>query len=97
MTITITPKEYEAIFQVLDQVYTDIEAASNEEYLESMALITKHVEDVLDKYRRAKQKAVEYQQVRAYVSQQNRGRMFRAKDIDKMTRALIKRCNGKKD
>lgn len=90
MTITITEKEYEAINQVLDQVCTDYEAASDEGYLQSMGEMIKLVKNVIAKYKKARQKANYYQLVRAEVSRHNRGRCMRACDIDKLTRKYIK-------
>lgn len=91
MTITITEKEYKAISQVLDQVCTDYEAASNEEYLEIMGENIKLVNNVIDKYRKARQKANEFQDVRAFVASKHRGRGLRAKDIDAIARNLMKK------
>lgn len=91
MTITITEKEYDAIDEVLDQVCTDYEAASNEEYLKSMGEQIDLVRNVLLKYKKALQKAVEFKQVRAYVSEQNRNKCLHPRDIDRLTRKLIKK------
>ncbi len=93
MTITITEKEIEAISAVLDQVCTDYEAASNEEYLESMGKMIDLVHGVLNKYKKARQKAADFQQARAYVAEHNRN--LRARDIDKLTRQLLKKINQK--
>lgn len=90
MTITITEKEYEAICQVLDQVRTDYEAASDEEYLKTMGENMDLVNNVIDKYRKARYKANTFQQIRAEVSRHNRGRCVLAKDIDKMARKIMK-------
>ena len=91
MTITITEKEYEAISQVLDQVCTDYEAASDEDYPESMGESIKLVNNVIAKYRAARVKANEFQQARAYVSNHNRNRGLRPRDIDKITRQFMKK------
>lgn len=95
MTITITEKEYAAIEQVLDQVCTDYEAASDEDYLRSMGESIKLVNNVIAKYRKARYKANEFQSVRAVVSRHNRGRCMRARDIDKLTREYIKKLKEK--
>lgn len=89
MTITITEKEYDAISQVLDQVNTDYEAASDEDYLKTMGENIKLVNNVIMKYREARQKANEFQSYRAEVSRRNRD--MRPRDIDKLTRKLIKK------
>ena len=61
MTVTITDKEFDAICEVLDQVETDYEAASNEEYLEKMSETINLVKNVIKKYKKARQKADEFQ------------------------------------
>lgn len=90
MTITITEKEYIAITQVLDQVNTDYEAASDENYLKTMGESINLVNNVIDKYRKARYKANTFQQIRAEVSRHNRNRCVLAKDIDKMARKIMK-------
>jgi len=90
MTITITAKEYDAINEVLDQVRTDYEAATNEEYLESMGETMSLVRNVLEKYRKARQKAADFQMARAYVAERNRNKGLRPRDIDKLTRQLLR-------
>ena len=95
MTITITKKEYDAIVQVLDQVCTDCEAASNEDYLEYMEKTIALVNNVIRKYKSARKKAVDFQQVRAFVAERYRNRGLRPRDIDKLTRQVLKKI--KKD
>jgi hypothetical protein len=95
MTITITKKEYDAIVQILDQVCTDYEAATDEEYLESMNKTIALVNNVIRKYKSARKKAVDFQQVRAYVAERYRNRGLRPRDIDKLTRQVLKKI--KKD
>ena len=91
MTITITEKEYEAINEVLDQVRTDYEAASNEEYLQSMGETMSHVRNVLEKYKKARKKAADFQMARAYVAERNRNKGMRPRDIDRLTRQLLRK------
>ena len=88
MTITINEKEYEAITQVLDQVCTDYEAASDEAYLIDMGENIKRVNDVIEKYRKARSEANQFQYYRAIVSKKNRN--LRPRDIDTLTRRWIK-------
>lgn len=90
MTITVTEKEYQAIRQVLDQVCTDYQAATNEEYLKTMGENIDLVNNVIDKYKKARYKANTFQQIRAEVSRHNRGRCVLAKDIDKIARKVMK-------
>lgn len=91
MRITITEKEYNAIHAVLDQVETDYEAASDTDYIKTMGESIDHVNKVLRKYKAAIQKAKEFQHARAYVAEKNRNRGLRARDIDRITRQVIKK------
>ncbi len=90
MTITITDKEFDAINAVLDQVVSDYEAATNEEYIAETSANIDLVQNVLDKYRKAKCKARDFQSVRAYVAEKQRGKL-RPRDIDKLARKLQKK------
>jgi hypothetical protein len=94
MTITITEKEYTAIAEVLDQVCTDYEAASDEEYIQSTAVAINLVQNVIRKYKKARQRANEFQQARAYVAERNRNRGLRPRDIDRLTRQVLKKINN---
>ena len=96
MTITITEKEFDAIRAVLDQVETDYEAASDPDYLKTMGESIDHVNNVLRKYKSARQKANEFQQARAYVAERNRNRGLLARDIDRLTRQVIKKIKEEK-
>lgn len=96
MTITITEKEFDAIRAVLDQVETDYEAASDPDYLKTMGESIDHVNNVLRKYKAARQKANEFQHARAYVAERNRNRGLLARDIDRLTRQVIKKIKEEK-
>ena len=96
MTITITEKEFDAIRAVLDQVETDYEAASDPDYLKTMGESIDHVNNVLQKYKAARQKANEFQQARAYIAERNRNRGLLARDIDRLTRQVIKKIKEEK-
>ena len=96
MTITITEKEYDAICEVLDQVETDYEAASDEEYLESMGKTINLVHNVITKYKKARHKAADFQIARAYIVQHNRNRGLRPRDIDRLTRQLLRNIKTEK-
>lgn len=91
MTITITEKEYDAISFALGQVQTEIEGASDEEFLDMACKATEALYNVQEKYRKARMKANYFQSVRAEVSRHNRNRGLRARDIDAMTRQVIKK------
>lgn len=91
MTITITAKEYDAICEVLDQVETDYEASSDEEYIESMGKTIDLVRNVITKYKKARQKAADFQMARAYVAERNRNKGLRPRDIDRLTRQVLRK------
>lgn len=91
MTITITEKEYDAISFALGQLQSEIEAASDEGFLDMAEKATEEIYKVQEKYRKARMKANYFQSVRAEVSRYNRNRGLRARDIDKITRQVIKK------
>lgn len=95
MTITITEKEYNAIHAVLDQVETSYEGASDPDYLKTMGESISLVYSVIRKYKKARGKANYFQSVRAEVSRHNRNRGLRPRDIDKLTRKVIKKIKEK--
>lgn len=89
MTITITEKEYAAMKDVFDQVRTDYQGASNEEYLEKMGESLDLVRDVLDKYVKARARANEFNILRGIISKKYHG--MQPRDIDRLTRLCLKR------
>lgn len=91
MTITVTEKEYDALHTVLEDTRSNYEAASDESYLKSREEAMNLIENLIEKYRKARYKAEEFKQVRAYVAERNRNRCFRPRDIDKMARQLLKK------
>ena len=96
MTITITEKEYEAISFALGQLQTEIEAASDEGFLDMAEKATSAIYNVQKKYREARAKAKYFQSIRAEVSRHNRNRGLRPRDIDKLTRKVIKKIKEEK-
>lgn len=91
MTTTITEKEYDAICFAINQVEIEVEAASDESYLNEANDALSHLYRVCEKYKKARKKATEFQFVRAEVARRNRNRGLRPRDIDKLTRQVIKR------
>lgn len=91
MKITITEKEYDAISFAIGQVEVAVEAATDEEYLAEAEVHLKALYAVMEKYKKARQKANEFQYVRAEVARRNRNSGLRPRDIDKLTRQVIKR------
>ena len=91
MTITITEKEYDAISFAINQVETALEGASDENYIEDANTQLELLYRVMKKYKKARHKANEFQYVRAEVARRNRNRGMRPRDIDALTRKLIKK------
>ena len=89
MLINITEKEFYAIIEILDQVMTDYEAASDTDYLKKTEEAMKLIDNIIRKYKSARQKNEEFKQIRSYVAARNRG--LRSRDVDKLTRILIKK------
>lgn len=94
MTITVTAKEYDAIDNMLEQVRSDYEAATDQDYINFMRYRIVLVQNVLNKYRAAKRKALEFQQVRAYVASRNSNKRLTAREIDKLARKLYKKLKN---
>lgn len=91
MTITISEKEYDAICFAVSQIETEIEGASDEGYLEDACRHQSALYRIMDKYKKARSKAMEFQCVRAVVAEKNRGRCLRPRDIDAMARKLLRK------
>lgn len=96
MTITITDKEYEAISFALGQLQTEIEAASDEGFLDMAEKATSAIYNVQKKYREARDKAKYFQSIRAEVSRYYRNGGLSTRYIDKMTRQVIKKIKEEK-
>lgn len=88
MTITITEKENDAISFAICQVENELEAATDEEYVEEANAQISALYNIMEKYRKAWKKAKYFQMVRAEVSKRNRH--LRPRDIDKLTRKIMK-------
>ncbi|MBQ7179927.1 MAG: hypothetical protein IJR87_01390 [Bacteroidaceae bacterium] len=95
MTITITEKEYDAIAFALTQIGTEVEAASDETYIADAGECCDALYKIMERYKKARYKAREFQNVRAVVAERNRGRCIRPRDIDKMARIYLRQL--KKD
>lgn len=90
MTIAITEKEYDAIAFALGQVETEMEAAEDETYISDARECCNNLYNIIAKYKKARYKAREYQEFRAAVAELNRGQNLRPRDIDKMTRCVLR-------
>lgn len=90
MTITITEEEYEAISFATTQLESEIESALDENFLNNAKNSLIALYRIIEKYKKARYKAREFQGVRALVAEKNRGNCLRARDIDAMTRKFIR-------
>ena len=90
MTITITEEEYEAISFAATQLESEIESALDENFLNNAKNSLSALYRIMEKYKKAKYKAREFQSVRALVAEKNRGRCIMARDIDRMTRKFMR-------
>lgn len=90
MQITITQVEYEAISFAISQIRTEIEGASNEVFIKDACNYQSALYRIVEKYRKARYKAIEFQEVRAMVAEKNRNLCLGARDVDKIARSLLK-------
>lgn len=91
MTITITEEEYNAISFAITQIETEIEGANDETFINDASNSQSALYRIMEKYKKARYKAREFQEVRAVVSEKNRGHCLRARDIDAMARKLLRK------
>lgn len=84
MTITITNKEYEAISFAATQLESEIESAINENFLNNAENSLSDLYRIMEKYKKARYKAREYQDVRRIVAEKNKGRCLIPREIDKL-------------
>lgn len=86
MTITITNEEFDAICFAIDQIENEIECASEESYIDDATHRKSALNRIVEKYRNARYKANEFQDVRRIVAEKNKGRCLMPRDIDKLAR-----------
>ena len=90
MTITITEKEFKAIAAIQDQVMTDYEAASDENYLATMGVELDLVSSVLTKWLKARKRAETLKVIKAVIRQEKREAGEPIGNIDKLARRILK-------
>lgn len=90
MTITITEKEYDAVSFAINQIQSEVEGANDEIFLDDAYRHQSALYSIMEKYKKARYKAREFQAVRAEVSRRNRNRGLRPRDIDVLTRRLLR-------
>lgn len=90
MRISITEKEFDAICFGLSQIESAIEAASDEEYIESANEACDHLDNIVDKYQKARVQANELNDARCYV--RSRNMWMTQAEVDRIARKVIKRA-----
>lgn len=90
MTITITEKEFNAIAAVRDQVRTDYEAASDENYLATMGVELDLVSTVLDKWLKARERAEKLKIIKAVILQKKRAAGEPFGNVDRLARRILR-------
>ncbi len=91
ITITITQEEYEAISFAATQLESEIESALDENFLNNAENSLSALYRIMEKYKKARYKAREFQEVRAVVAERNRGRCLRPRDIDALARKVLRK------
>ena len=86
MTITITNKEYEAISFAATQLESKIESAVDENLLNNAENSLSDLYRIMEKYKKARYKAREFQDVRRIVAEKNKGKCLIPREIDKLAR-----------
>lgn len=87
MNITITKKQFEAIYFGINQIQGDLEAASDEDYIKDANEALEQLFEIVEKYKVARVKANELNEARRYIRSKN-GWLPQAK-VDKMARLLL--------
>lgn len=95
MTITITQVEYEAISFAINQIESEVEAASNKAFIKDANNAQSALYNIMEKYKKARYKASEFQEVRAIVAERNRERCLRPRDIDALARKVLRKIREK--
>ena len=86
--------EYEAVSFAINQLENEIEGASDEIFIRDASLHIQALYGMMNKYKKQRQKALEFQSIRAEVSKIYD--FLTAPEIDRLTREAIKEMNKKK-
>lgn len=93
MTITISEKEYLAINFAVNQIQTEIEGASDEGFLKDADKHQNALYRIMVKYKKASKKANNFHSIRKEIVKKTQGWNLKARDIDLMTRMVLKKMN----
>lgn len=93
MKVNINKKEFEAISFAINQINANIEAGANDDYCKEGEHCVKALQEIIKKYKYETEKYGEFLYWRRVISERNRSRNLLAKEIDRMTRAFIKRLH----
>ena len=91
MTVTITEKEFKALHFAITQIETAMEAA-DEDYTQEATIVLHDLYSISAKYLKKREDAMFFQSVRMEVSRHNRN--MRPRDIDALTRRLVKKLKA---
>lgn len=87
MNLTVNKKEYDAISFAIGQVEEEVESAIDETFIKDAKICLKHLYEIMEKYKKGKERLKRFKVIRAMVSNRNKG--LSPKDIDKLTRQII--------
>ena len=91
MKVNINKKEFEAISFAIDQIIACMEAGADDDYCKEGEHCVKALQEIIKKYSYEIEKYREFLYWRRVISERNRSRNLLAKEIDRLTRAFIKR------
>ena len=93
MTVTISEKEYQAINFAVNQIQTEIEGASDKNFLKDANKHQSALYRIMVKYEKARKKANNFLSIRKKIIKKTQGWNLKARDIDSMTRKVLKKMN----
>lgn len=93
MTLTISENEYKAINFAVNQIQTEIEGASDKVFLEDANKHQSALYHIMVKYKKARKKANNFHSIRKVIVKKTQGWNLKARDIDSMTRKVLKKMN----
>lgn len=92
MRLSISAKDYDAINFAIDQIEIELEASTDDEWNELAQDSLRCLYAICNKYKAERAKANEYNRIRNYIRSKNP--QYSTRDIDKLTRLLIRKRNG---
>lgn len=87
--------EYEAISFAINQIESEVEAASNKAFIEDANKAQSALYNIMEKYKKERDKASEFQVVRKLVAVSKEGRCLKPREIDALARKLLRKIRQK--